>query len=326
MLKVISVINWLAIVLLAILVCYSLLSPTKGGDAATRGLQPAFNVLGLGLLAVLILLNLLPYNWTKYAAFAIVLLPAGIYALDAVYGKVKSWQAASRPVGFNSDGTPWFQDAQRQNLALAIFDGDLQQVKTILAQGKPDLFQKDARGGFILEFAISEAASATYKPEEKLRCVRAMFDAGAKLAGEKDGDSAIIAPAFSGNAELVKLLLEHGADPNAKNNMGSPALFEAIISYQKPYETVQALLDAGVDPNTLYTDVDSTTTSALLRAAAAGRWKICCLLIERGADAQYTASDGRRLQGFIDESSPYFQGDGYSTVEDLNRLKKLATR
>ena len=52
--------------------------------------------------------------------------------------------------------------------------------------------------------------------------------------------------AASGRADLVKLVLRVGADPNARQQMGYTALHAAAA--RDSVEMVQALLDAGADP------------------------------------------------------------------------------
>ena len=58
--------------------------------------------------------------------------------------------------------------------------------------------------------------------------------------------SVINSAAASGRADLVKLVLRAGADPNARQMMGYTALHAAAA--RDSVEMVQALLDAGADP------------------------------------------------------------------------------
>jgi ankyrin repeat protein len=57
--------------------------------------------------------------------------------------------------------------------------------------------------------------------------------------------------AAGGHAEIVRLLLEHGADPNAPQDGGATPLHSAAQNDDR--ESVEALLEAGADP-TLATD------------------------------------------------------------------------
>ncbi|MCB0639934.1 MAG: ankyrin repeat domain-containing protein [Lewinella sp.] len=324
MLKIITLINWIVIAILAILVAAEAISPSKGGDAAGRGMAQAFYFLAIVALIALLILNLLPFNATKYVAFGLILLPLVVLWTDSAWSGLKRL-ASRQAIGRNEDGTPWFQDRQKQQLALAIFEGDLNKVKRYLQEPIPGLHERDTPDEeTLLEFAANAAAYATFNEVEKVACVRMLFDAGARFDSTEVADHpTYLAAAFTGSAALVEFLLEHGADPNARDkSFNRPVLFEAISSYKQPNETVQALIDAGADPNTLFTDTGGMTTSALLHAAANQRWNICLRLLEKGADRHFVPTDGKTLDQWITENTPYFQGDGYSTLADLQALKK----
>ena len=52
--------------------------------------------------------------------------------------------------------------------------------------------------------------------------------------------------AYHGHADLVRLLLEHGADPNALNDRGQSPLAGAV--YKNEAGVIEALLAGGADP------------------------------------------------------------------------------
>lgn len=324
MLKVIYIVNWIVIGLLALLVAAETISPAKGGDAAGRGLGQAIYYLAIISCIVLLILNLLPFNWSKYLAFALILSPLVLIKLDSGLTSLRAWMSR-KPEGYNQDGTPWFKDKLKQQMALAINDGDVQKFKKLLQE--PGIALNDSTdGGLLIEFAVGTASGATYRPEEKIECVRLLFDAGAALpkSGESENDPIHQSVAATGNARLLKLLLEHGADPNAHGfYIKRPVLFEAISSYQDPLGSVRLLLDAGADPNTTYTEDETNTLSALLFAGRYGRWNICSLLIERGADIRYVAPDGQSMKTVVDAVEDSYTGDGYSNRADYEQVKKL---
>ncbi|MBK8969030.1 MAG: hypothetical protein IPM36_20625 [Lewinellaceae bacterium] len=325
MLKLITIINWIVIGILAILIGAETLFPTKGGDAAGRGMGQAIYYLAIIALVALLILNLLPFKATKYAAFGIILLPFALYAANSVWTSLSNLSALT-PAGYNQDGTPWFQDAQKQKIALAIYDGKIEKVKK-LVQALPvsKLTESTGEEGNLLEFAVSQASHTSYREQEKTECVRLLLDAGAQFKTTDTTEKPIHAsPAAVGNAALLRLLLQHGADPNAREvRYKRPLLFESITAYKQPNESVDALLEAGADPNTLFTDVDSTETSALLHAAANHRWRICMALLEKGADVRYQRTDGKTLADFLDEVNQYFSSDGYSTRADYEQVKAV---
>lgn len=325
MLKIITIVNWIAIAFLALLVGMETFFPTKGGDAAGRGMGQAIYFLAAIVLVVLLILNLIPHKYAKYAAFGIVLLPFAVMLLDKAWVNVRRLSDAFAPEGRNADGTPWFNDPQKQQLALAISRGEPDRVKKQLQEAPASILDRGDEAETLLEFAVSNAAHTSYREAEKVDCVKALFEAGARIEPADTTENPLHVSAVTvGDATLVKLLLEHGADPNVHDvHFKRPILFEAITSYKQPNETVQALLEAGADPNTEFVDVDSTATSALLHAAANMRWNICLQLIRNGADQTYRRTDGKTLVDLIAETNPYYSGDGYSTLADFEAVKKM---
>jgi uncharacterized protein len=106
----------------------------------------------------------------------------------------------------------------------------------------------------------------------------------------ESGATAFIRAAQSGDVELMKLLLAHGADPALVTDHGDTALTAAAgigwvegVTYehsaQHNLEAVRMLLDLGLDPN--WTNKDGRTP--LMGAALKGRNEAVRLLVDRGA-------------------------------------------
>lgn len=73
---------------------------------------------------------------------------------------------------------------------------------------------------------------------DRAEIVRVLIEAGADLEKKKnDGATPLIVAAFLCREEVVKLLLEAGADKNARNNTGSTAL----ESLEVPWEAIEPL-------------------------------------------------------------------------------------
>jgi len=73
-LKIATIITWVVIGVLFVLVMLETLFPAKGGDPAS-GMGRVFYYLAVVVLVVLVVLNLLPYKWSRYTAFALVAIP-----------------------------------------------------------------------------------------------------------------------------------------------------------------------------------------------------------------------------------------------------------
>ncbi|KAJ7108251.1 ankyrin repeat-containing domain protein [Mycena epipterygia] len=93
----------------------------------------------------------------------------------------------------------------------------------------------------------------------------------------KSKTSALCAAAFYGHLEMVKLLVESGADPNVEGGMHGTALRSAAYNGSVP--VVQHLIEHGADVNTR----GKQHVTALHAAASAGEVSVVQLLIDKGA-------------------------------------------
>lgn len=319
LLKIVTIFNWAIVAFLAYLVTMETVFPTKGGDAAGRGMGIAIYYLAIAGLVVLIVLNLLPYSWAKYTAFGIVAVPFLLIQLDPVITKTKDFFRARR-----EDAKPIFEDKERDQLARAFRDGEPEKFKTLLQTPIPRLHE----GGEFLSYAIGEATVATYRQKEKIDCVRQLFEAGATLESTHSDDVPVhFSPAFSGNATLLRLLLEKGADANVVHkHFHYPILFEAINSYQEPEATIRVLLEYGANPNaTAIFDDEVGPVSPLFRAAEQERWGICVALIEKGADPNFVSPKGTSIRDLVQQAEREYPAEGYSRQSDYLRLKSVWT-
>ena len=88
------------------------------------------------------------------------------------------------------------------------------------------------------------------------------------------------AAACQGFLEVVKLLLDRGADPGIAANNGCTAAMSAANNGH--LEVVELFLDRGVDPNT----VDDAGLTMALYASEGGETAVVELLLDRGADPE----------------------------------------
>ena len=92
------------------------------------------------------------------------------------------------------------------------------------------------------------------------------------------------------NGSVLRLLLENGADINMQNRIGRTPLHWA--SYLGALEVVRLLLDHGANVEAKRND----GTTALQEAAKEGQYEVVELLLEHGADLEEEGDDGTALQ------------------------------
>ena len=98
-----------------------------------------------------------------------------------------------------------------------------------------------------------------------------------------------LAIAWKENIDIVEILLDRGADPNIQDIDNETALMNA--SEYGRTEMVKLLLDYGADPN--IRDINGTT--ALILASNRGHIEIVELLLQRGADPTIVNNKGQSL-------------------------------
>jgi ankyrin repeat protein len=114
----------------------------------------------------------------------------------------------------------------------------------------------------------------------------------------EDGWTALHLAAAFGTPEAVRLLLENGApvDAVSKNAQKNQPLHAALALGRNP-ETIQLLLEAGADPNARQT----AGFTAIFSAAAANRRDLVEILIASGADPAIQNDFGQTAATFARE-------------------------
>jgi hypothetical protein len=121
------------------------------------------------------------------------------------------------------------------------------------------------------------------------------------------GETALLAAAEEGHLKVVRFLLDRGADVNARHaTLSWTALIQAAAEGHA--RLLRPLLDAGADINAR----DNSGATALLRAAENSRAEAVKLLIEKGADVNAMSYKGFTplMRAFV---------NGHAHIEELLR-------
>ncbi len=112
--------------------------------------------------------------------------------------------------------------------------------------------------------------------------------ASARARLEQDGlaftPEAFLAKVAEGDAEHVKVFLEAGIDPSARNTTNRTALW--VATERKQIEVLEALLEAGVKPDEKNAPAMESGKSLVFEAVDSGDAEIVRMLVEAGADAK----------------------------------------
>lgn len=172
-------------------------------------------------------------------------------------------KAGADPKAADKDG--------RSALAEAIRGGQAEMTRLLL-KSRADVNAQDALGDTPLVVAVRSGDAAV---------VQLLLEQGASLK-DAPGRWAVETAAVENRISILRLLLRHGADPNARARYepGNIPLL-AIASKYRRVEPVSVLLESGADVNA----VDTHGESALIRAAMErDNAAVITLLLGRGAN------------------------------------------
>lgn len=154
------------------------------------------------------------------------------------------------------------------------------------------------------------SAAARYDQHE---LVKMLLDAGADhRAVDKNGNTALHHAVRQRNTTTANILLSAGANPNVRNDLERTPLIEAAHQGQIP--TARLLLDHGADLETF----DLLLETPFLAAAKRGHWHLVRFLLARGADSQVTDSFNA---GVLDYANLLRQADVQVMLADFKRIR-----
>ncbi len=123
---------------------------------------------------------------------------------------------------------------------------------------------------------------------ERTEIVKLLLDAGADPnIQSKDGRTPLMSSAYQGYIGIMVALIESGADINIQDKYGRTALMEA--SFQSQVDIINLLIKLGAHTN--IQNVDGETS--LIIASDRGHTAVVSALLEHGADLNIQDNDGK---------------------------------
>ncbi len=179
----------------------------------------------------------------------------------------------AKPNAVDSDGEPILVYATRQ--------GNVDVIRSLIQHGA-DVNATDKKGFAPLHWAVQKKDLSR---AEILIANKAQID-----AKTSDGYTPLTLAMFDGSEPMVKLLLDNHADANMETGPANNRHMPLIWAIQGRHtQIVQLLLEHGAKPNA----VDSNGDTALADAIRQGNVDMVRLLIDHGADVNFLDKQGR---------------------------------
>ena len=142
----------------------------------------------------------------------------------------------------------------------------------------------NAIGGCYLTPAVAALAARHFQVAQVLH------RNGSSVEPRKSMDTPLHIAALIGDLEMVQVLLECGVDVDCPNRYGStPLNYAPRNGHRNDARVARLLIERGADPNAR----GSGGYTPLHRASEAGRIETACLLIERGANVEAKNDSGK---------------------------------
>lgn len=321
--------NWSLLALYGVgLLIATLTLNQPGNDAAGRAMGAGFIVVGFILLLLLVGVNCLPYKLTRIGVFLALLVPIGLSLFQFI-----SQYTAGKQAGLDDDGrlngTYYFHDEQRQQLAQAIADKNLARFEELLQQPLPLLNESGAEYTTLLDFAAMRGVYSD-EPDWIMPYLTALVSKGATIeTADKLHTPTHALVGRNCPARLLEWFLKQGADANALNLQGlQPTHILFIVMDYEPERTekIKLLLDHGANPNVIYPTEASDWLaghSALLAAARQDLWDVCLLLLEKGADLSVKGPQQQTLNELIARRATTYAKSGQTPAAFTKVLAKF---
>jgi hypothetical protein len=258
---------------------------------ATSGLGVMAAVLLLVLVVVLaVLLNMATRRQSPAGLIALTLVLAWPLAVLVARPAVLAYrrQAVEREEGRVGD----FTDPVARPMAQGIAASDTAALMRLLG-GQPPPTSRDRAGNDLLAYAVLMVRDR----HGSTGPLRVLLDAGAdprrsRVSGTLDVVNFIIRGTSPSALEALQVLLERGADPNAVD--AETGKTPIAGTYKQP-EMIRALVEHGADIDR----VQPNGFPAIVDVIATQEWESALYLIEKGADLDVQNADGLSVDYYL---------------------------
>ncbi|XP_065781801.1 ankyrin repeat domain-containing protein 27 isoform X1 [Muntiacus reevesi] len=173
-----------------------------------------------------------------------------------------------------------------EKLLRAVADGDLEMVRYLLEWTEEDLEEaEDAAGVADLEFCHPLCQCPKCAPAQKKLAKLPASGLGVHVT-DQDGSSPLHVAALHGRADLIVLLVKHGASVGARD--ASQAVPLHLACQQGHFQVVKCLLESNAKPN----KKDISGNTPLIYACSRGHHEVAALLLQHGASINASNNKG----------------------------------
>lgn len=281
----------------------------SGSDAAGRGMAQGFGFIICLVAGAVVVALLLAFRWRAWlwVAGAILLLPFVFVLVTEIVSSLNQAHQERETAQMRSGRADFGNQPALLAVAEAISKNDQVAIRSA-AKSVPDLQAAGRDGKTLLYFAVDETLERTQLAD----AVETLLSLGANpnFANEHEASFAM-AHSIYGPVRLLRIMLDAGGNPNARDPEGWPMIFR---NWQTTYfesdqrARFQLLLDRGADINATLPDDASGYggyTLAMYRASMGrgdGAGYVDALeLLKRGADFHQAAKDGTTLVSLLQE-------------------------
>jgi ankyrin repeat protein len=197
--------------------------------------------------------------------------------------------------------------------------GPTQEVEAAIKSGA----DVNPKLGDELDDPFPPLVAAVYNPD--LDVIKVLLKNGADInASNNYGYTALMKAADSDKTEAVRLLLENGGDAGGYSNWGLTVLMYAMDSSPN-LEIVALLLDNGADPNAPFLNLNDPSygSTVLMWAAKNLNSEAISLLLDKGADAKMTDNAGKTALDYAAEAAEKEQNEQFKDTDVYRRLEEL---